>query len=146
MPDNRRPGRPGGPGIPGRPGTGGPARLGDPVRATYRTRGKSYELRPSRDMRNAGRAADQDLAGTLLKLIAVGVAGGIATIAGAKKVGEEIVSMQEEAARQEEARREAYRESVREATANDVDFEYETRHEDPEFEVELEAAEPEENI
>ena len=108
MPDRRRPGGPGDPGRPGR---------------------KSYELREPRDMRNAGRPADAELAEDLLKALAVGVAGGIATIAGAKKIGEGLQTLQEEADRKAEEQREAYREAVRQATANDIEFEYETLRE-----------------
>lgn len=86
---------------------------------------KSYELRPSKDMRAAGRAADSELAEELLKLIAIGVAGGIATIAGAKKLGESLQGMQEEAARKAEEQRQRYKEAVRQAVANEVETEYE---------------------
>lgn len=44
-------------------------------------------IRRGKDMSRAGKAADKELAGALLKMIAVGFAGGLAMIAGAKKVG-----------------------------------------------------------
>ncbi len=87
---------------------------------------KSYELRPSKDMRAAGRAADSALAEELLKLIAIGVAGGIATIAGAKKLGESLQEMQAEAVRKAEEQRERYKEAVRQVVANEIETEYET--------------------
>ena len=86
---------------------------------------KSYDLKSPKDMRHAGRPADSDLAEELLKLIAIGVAGGIATIAGAKKFGEKLQDMQEEAAKKAEAQREKYKEAVRKAVADEVEMEYE---------------------
>ena len=43
-----------------------------------------------KDMSAAGKRADASLAGALLKIIAVGVAGGAVLISGSKKVGEKI--------------------------------------------------------
>ena len=94
---------------------------------------KSYELRPSRDMRAAGARANSDLAEALLKIIAVGVAGGIATIAGAKKLGESIVEMQDNAEDKLEAQRAAYREAVRKAAENEFEIEYEAFKDEEEF-------------
>lgn len=87
---------------------------------------KSYELRPSRDMRAAGARANSDLAEALLKIIAVGLAGGIATIAGAKKLGEEILEIQDNAEEKLERQRAAYKEAVRKAAENEFEIEYDT--------------------
>ena len=87
---------------------------------------KTYELRDPRYLREAGRPADSDLAEELLKLIAIGVAGGIATIAGARKLGEGLQYIQTESARRAEEQRERYRQAVRQAVANEVEIEYET--------------------
>lgn len=94
---------------------------------------KSYELRPSRDMRAAGARANSDLAEALLKIIAVGVAGGIATIAGAKKLGEEIQELQESAEEKMQAQREAYKQAVRKAAENEFEIEYENYKDAEEF-------------
>lgn len=85
---------------------------------------KSYDLKPPKDMRSAGRAADSELAEDLLKLIAIGIAGGIATIAGAKKFGEKLQDMQEDAARRAVELRDKYRNAVREIVANEIETEY----------------------
>ena len=87
---------------------------------------KSYELRQPEGMRYAGRPADSDLAESLLKMIAVGVAGGIALIAGAKKLGEELQDIQEDIASKYKEQREAYKQAVRAAVANEIETEYET--------------------
>ena len=86
---------------------------------------KSFELREPKDMRYAGKAADSELAKELLKLIGIGVAGGIATIAGARKFGEQLLDLQDESARKAEEQRERYKAAVREAVANEIEAEYE---------------------
>ena len=53
---------------------------------------KPETLIRGRDMRSAGRPADAALAKAMLKLMAVGFAGGVALIAGAKKVGESMLN------------------------------------------------------
>ena len=86
---------------------------------------KSYELRPSKSMREAGLRADRDLAEALLKVIAIGLAGGIATIAGAKKFGEELQDAEERKAQRMEEERAAYRRAVRRIAENEFEIEYE---------------------
>lgn len=48
-----------------------------------------------KDLSKAGKKADSEFAESLLKIIAVGVIGGLAVILGAKKLGEEIQDAQE---------------------------------------------------
>ena len=86
---------------------------------------KSNDLKPPKAFRDAGRPADSELAEALLRIIAIGVAGGIATIAGAKKLGEGIQSLQEDAALRLQEEREAYKRAVRAAAANEFEVEYE---------------------
>ena len=91
---------------------------------------KSFDLNIPEGMKNAGRAPDSDLARELLKLIAIGVVGGISLITGAKKFGEELQGKQEEAAKKAEEQREKYKEAVRQAVANEVEPEYEAQREE----------------
>lgn len=83
-----------------------------------RKKGDAY-----RDLSHAGRRPDTDFAESLLKILAVGVAGGLATILGAKKVGEEIQKSQVKSARRNEEQREADKEAVRRTIEYDVDIE-----------------------
>lgn len=87
---------------------------------------KSNDLKPPKAFRDAGRPADAELAEALLRIIAIGVAGGIATIAGAKKFGEGLQNMQEEAAARLEEERAAYKRAVKAAAANEFEVEYES--------------------
>lgn len=56
---------------------------------------KSNEIRRGKDLSSAGKAADRSLAVALIKLLAVGFAGGAALIAGAKKVGDTYLDAKE---------------------------------------------------
>ena len=94
---------------------------------------KSFDLRPSKDMRNAGRVPDSELAEELLKLIAIGVAAGITLIQGAKKFGEKLQDMQEEAEIKLEQQRKKYKDAVRQVVANEVETEYENDDTDPDL-------------
>jgi hypothetical protein len=91
---------------------------------------KSYELRLSKDMRDAGLRADRDLAEALLRVIAIGLAGGIATIAGAKKFGEGLQEMQERNDRRMAEERAAYKKAVRRIAENEFEIEYEAFKDD----------------
>lgn len=91
---------------------------------------KSFDLKPSKDMRFAGKPADSDLVEELLKLIAIGVAGGIALITGAKKFGEGLQDMQSEAEKKTEEQRQKYKEAVRQAVENEVAVEYEAERQE----------------
>lgn len=52
-----------------------------------------------KDLSKAGKRADSKFAESLLKIIAVGLIGGLATILGAKKLGEEIQNVQEKSSK-----------------------------------------------
>ena len=86
-----------------------------------------------KNMKYAGRSADSELVEALLGIIAIGVAGGLAAIAGAKKLGEEIQELQEERARKLAEKKAAYKQKVREVVANEVETQYDTaaKLEDP---------------
>jgi hypothetical protein len=73
-------------------------------------------------LRQAGKAPDKDLAGALLAVIAAGVAGGIMLVAGAKALGEKIEEKLVSDYKKKEEEREADKEAVREASANDLEF------------------------
>ncbi|MBQ0018292.1 MAG: hypothetical protein KBS63_03640 [Clostridiales bacterium] len=76
------------------------------------------------DMSKAGRSIGGELAADLLKALAVGLVGGIATIAGAQKAGEGIEKLQERWEQLSEEEQARYRKAVEEATANDIDIDY----------------------
>ncbi len=59
------------------------------------------------------------LGGALLKIIAVGVAGGALLISGAKSVGEVLLDKQENDSKRLDERREADKEAVRRIVEND---------------------------
>ena len=66
---------------------------------------------------NAG--PGKGLGGTLIKIIAYGVAGGALLISGAKQLGEALLDKQENDHKRLEEQREADREEVRRIVAND---------------------------
>ena len=68
---------------------------------------------------NLNTSAGGGLGGTLLKVIAVGVAGGALLISGAKQLGEALLSKQESDSKKLEDQRAADREEVRRIVAND---------------------------
>ncbi len=86
---------------------------------------KSNNIRPMADLSAAGRAADGELALDLLKALAVGIIGGVATIAGAKKAGEGLEALQEKWDQLSLEEQERYRKAVEEATANEIETGYE---------------------
>jgi hypothetical protein len=76
-------------------------------------------------LRNAGRKPDAELGGVLLKIVAIGVAGGAALIGAAMKLGDEITRRQIDEYERKQEEREAQKEAVRQAAANDFDQEEE---------------------
>ena len=70
-------------------------------------------------MNNAGASSGGGLGGTLLKIIAVGVAGGALLISGAKQLGEALLDKQVSDLKKLEEQREADKEEVRRIAAND---------------------------
>ena len=85
-------------------------------------------MRPG--LNNAGRKPDAELGQALLTLVGVGLAGGIALIGGAIKLGEKILDLQVKAYERIEAEREARREAGREITGNEIGFPSEPKNED----------------
>lgn len=82
--------------------------------------GKS-SMRPG-NFGSAGRKPDGELAEALLAVLGVGIAGGIALLGGAIKVGEKVLDMQVKAYEKIEAEREARREAVRKIAENEIEF------------------------
>lgn len=72
-------------------------------------------------LKNAGSKAGGGLGEALLKIIAVGVAGGALLISGAKTLGEALLDKQESDSRKLESQREADKEAVRRIMANEAD-------------------------
>ena len=70
-------------------------------------------------LKNMGVKADRDLGGALLKILAVGVAGGALLISGAKSVGEALLEKQDRDSKRLDERREADREAIRRIMDND---------------------------
>ncbi len=68
---------------------------------------------------NVKTSAGGGLGSTLLKIIAVGVAGGALLISGAKSLGEALLDKQESDSKKLEEKREADREAVRKIVEND---------------------------
>ena len=68
---------------------------------------------------NLNASAGSGLGGSLLKIIAVGVAGGALLISGAKQLGEALLDKQESDNKKLEDQRAADREEVRRIVAND---------------------------
>ena len=77
-------------------------------------------MRPGRV--SVGRKPDAELGQALLTIVGIGLAGGIALIGGAVKLGEKIVDLRVKAYEKIEAEREAYKEAVRELTEGEMDF------------------------
>lgn len=94
---------------------------------------KSTDLNVTNDMRKVGARANSDLAEALLMVIGVGIAGGAALIAGAKKLGESLQAADEESKKKLEAQREAYNEAVRKAAEHEYEIEYDIHKDDEEF-------------
>ena len=70
---------------------------------------------------NLSAGAGRNLGGTLLKIIAYGVAGGALLISGAKQLGEAMLEKQVSDYKKLEQQREADKEEVRRIVANDPD-------------------------
>ena len=68
---------------------------------------------------NLNASAGKNLGGTLLKIIAYGVAGGALLVSGAKQVGEALLDKQANDYKKLEEQREADREEVRRIVEND---------------------------
>ena len=79
-------------------------------------------MRPGRGLTNSGRKPDAELGQALLAVLGLGIAGGIALVGGAVKLGEKMLDIQVKAYEKIEAEREAYKEAVREASENDMEF------------------------
>lgn len=90
--------------------------------------GKS-SMRPGRGLRDAGRRPDGDLAQTLLAVLGIGMAGGIALVGGALKLGEKVLDLQVRAYERIEAQREANKEAARQLAENEMEFASEARDE-----------------
>jgi hypothetical protein len=69
---------------------------------------------------NISAGAGKNLGGTLLKIIAYGVAGGALLISGAKQVGEALLDKQERDYRKLEEQHAADREEIRRIVENDL--------------------------
>ena len=69
----------------------------------------------------AGRSGGSGLGGTLLTMLAAGVAGGALLIAGAKTAGDKMLEKQESDERKLGERREADKEEVRRITENETE-------------------------
>ena len=71
-------------------------------------------------MTKAGGSAGRGLGGALLKIVAIGFAGGAALIGGAKALGEALEEKQADDTAKREAQRAADREEVRRITENEA--------------------------
>lgn len=69
-----------------------------------------------------GRVPDRELGEALLAVLGLGIAGGIALVGGAVKLGEKMLDLQVRAYEKIEAEREARREAVRQITENEIGF------------------------
>ena len=69
-----------------------------------------------------GRAPDRELGEALLAILGIGIAGGIALVGGAVKLGEKMLDLQVKAYEKIEAEREARREAVRKIAENEIGF------------------------
>ena len=83
---------------------------------------KKSSMRPGPGISGAGRKPDAELGQALLAVIGLGLAGGIALIGGAVKLGEKMLDLQVKAHEKIENEREAHRKAVKQATANDMEF------------------------
>jgi hypothetical protein len=79
-------------------------------------------FRPGSGLSSAGRRPDGDLGQSLLAILGIGIAGSIALVGGAVKLGEKMLDLQVKAYEKIEAERESHRRLVEEATANDMEF------------------------
>ena len=79
-------------------------------------------MKPGKGLQNAGRRPDGDLGQSLLAILGLGVAGSIALVGGAVKLGEKMLDIQVKAYEKIEAEREAYKEAVRKAYENEMEF------------------------
>ena len=77
-------------------------------------------------IRNTQAAADLHLGRVLIKIVAVGVAGGTVLIGSAKALGEKLEQRQVKAYEKREAEREANKENVRRIMKNSVEAEYDS--------------------
>ena len=77
-------------------------------------------MRPGRGLTNPGRKPDAELGQALLAVLGLGIAGGIALVGGAVKLGEKMIDLQVKAYEKIEAEREAYKEAVRKASENEM--------------------------
>lgn len=84
-------------------------------------------MRPG--MSGSGRKPDAELGQALLAIVGIGLAGGIALIGSAVKLGEKIVDLQVKAYERIEAEREAYKDSVKRIADTEMDFASEPKDE-----------------
>lgn len=91
-------------------------------------------MRPG--LSGSGRKPDAELGQALLTIVGIGLAGGIALIGGAVKLGEKIVDLQVRAYEKIEAEREAYKESARALADGEMEFASEPKNEALQPEVE----------
>ncbi len=84
-------------------------------------------MRPG--LNNSGRKPDAELGQALLTLVGVGLAGGIALIGGAIKLGEKILDLQVKAYERIEAEREAQKQAVRQIADSEMEFASEEKDE-----------------
>jgi len=89
---------------------------------------KSNDIR-NLDMSYAGRSVGGELAADLLRALALGLIGGLVTIAGAQKAGEGIEKLQERWDQLSAEEQERYRRAVEQATANEIETDYEIGNE-----------------
>jgi hypothetical protein len=78
---------------------------------------------------NSGRKPDAELGQALLAIVGIGLAGGIALISGAVKLGEKVLDLQVRAYERIEAEREAQKKAVREIADTEMDFASEPKDE-----------------
>lgn len=71
---------------------------------------------------NSGRKPDAELGQALLAIVGIGLAGGIALIGGAVKLGEKILDLQVRAYEKIESEREAQKQAVKEISAGEMEF------------------------
>ena len=90
--------------------------------------GKS-SMRPGSGFSSSGRRPDGELGQALLTVLGVGIAGGIALVGGAVKLGEKVLDLQVRAYEKIEAQREAHREAVRALAESESEFASEPRDE-----------------
>lgn len=78
---------------------------------------------------NSGRKPDAELGQALLTLVGAGLAGGIALIGGAIKLGEKILDLQVKAYEKIEAERESQKQAAREIAESEMEFASEEKDE-----------------